>query len=61
MDVGANPTVTKEQMRHSEARITLEAYGHVIGDSCSSTMPIRLNFRLARHSRQIAKVPEMPT
>lgn len=33
MDVGANPTVTKEQMRHSDARITLEAYAHIIGDS----------------------------
>jgi integrase len=33
MDVGANPTVTKEQMRHSDARITLGIYGHVIGDS----------------------------
>jgi integrase len=33
MDVGANPTVTKVQMRHSDARITLGVYGHVIGDS----------------------------
>jgi integrase len=33
MDVGANPTVAKEQMRHSDARITLGIYGHVIGDS----------------------------
>ena len=33
MDVGANPTVAKEQMRHSDARITLESYAHVIGDS----------------------------
>jgi integrase len=33
MDVGANPTVTRTQMRHSDARITLEVYGHVIGDS----------------------------
>jgi integrase len=33
MDVGANPTVTKTQMRHSDARITLGIYGHVIGDS----------------------------
>jgi integrase len=32
MDVGANPTVTKEQMRHSDARVTLGIYGHVIGD-----------------------------
>jgi integrase len=33
MDVGATPTVTKDQMRHSDARITLGVYGHVIGDS----------------------------
>jgi integrase len=33
MDVGANPTVAKGQMRHSDARITLEAYAHMIGDS----------------------------
>lgn len=33
MDVRANPTVTKEQMRHADARITLGIYGHVIGDS----------------------------
>ena len=33
MDVGANPTVIKTQMRHSDARITLGIYGHVIGDS----------------------------
>jgi integrase len=33
MDVGANPMVTKDQMRHSDARITLGVYGHVIGNS----------------------------
>ena len=33
MDVGANPTVTNEQMRHSDARVTLGIYGDVIGDS----------------------------
>ncbi len=33
MDVGANPAVAKEQMRHSDARITLEAYTHVIGNA----------------------------
>jgi hypothetical protein len=30
MDVGANPTVTKTQMRHSDARVTLGIYSHVI-------------------------------
>ena len=33
MNVGAPATVTKEQMRHSDARITLGVYGHVIGDA----------------------------
>jgi integrase len=33
MDVGANPTVTKDQMRHSDARITLGVYAHAIGNS----------------------------
>lgn len=33
MDVGANPTVTKTQMRHSNARVALGIYSHVIGDS----------------------------
>jgi hypothetical protein len=33
MDVGANPTVAKEQMRHSDARITLQSDAHIIGDS----------------------------
>jgi integrase len=33
MDVGANMAVTKGQMRHSDARVTLGVYGHVIGDS----------------------------
>lgn len=31
--VGANPKVAQQQMRHSDARITLEAYAHVIGNS----------------------------
>jgi len=29
---GATPAVVQRQMRHSDARITLEVYGHVIGD-----------------------------
>jgi len=33
MNVGAPATVTKGQMRHSDARITLGVYGHVIGDA----------------------------
>ena len=33
LNVGAPATVTQEQMRHSDARVTLGIYGHVIGDS----------------------------
>jgi integrase len=33
MDVGANMAVTRDQLRHSDARVTLGVYGHVIGDS----------------------------
>lgn len=32
-DVGAPPTVTQEQMRHADARVTLGIYGRVIGDA----------------------------
>ncbi|HXU19852.1 MAG TPA: site-specific integrase [Verrucomicrobiae bacterium] len=30
--VGANPIVMKTQMRHSDARVTLDFYSHIIGD-----------------------------
>ena len=33
LEVGASPTVAQAQLRHSDARITLGVYGHVIGDS----------------------------
>ncbi|HZP33624.1 MAG TPA: tyrosine-type recombinase/integrase [Candidatus Acidoferrales bacterium] len=33
IDVGANPKVAQQQMRHSDARTTLEAYAHVIGNA----------------------------
>ena len=33
MEVGVNPTVAKDRMRHSDARITLGAYSHIIRDS----------------------------
>lgn len=38
LDVGAPPTVAKEQLRHSDARITLGIYGHVIGDAQRSAV-----------------------
>jgi len=33
LEVGAPPTVAQAQLRHSDPRITLGIYGHVIGDS----------------------------
>jgi integrase len=33
LDVGAPPQVAQAQLRHSDSRITLEVYSHVIGDS----------------------------
>ena len=33
LETGASPAVTQAQLRHSDARITLGVYGHVIGDS----------------------------
>ena len=33
VDVGANPKVAQQQLRHADARITLNAYAHVIGDA----------------------------
>ena len=33
LDSGANAKVTQRQLRHSDARTTLEIYGHVVGDA----------------------------
>ena len=33
LETGASPAVAQAQLRHSDARITLGVYGHVIGDS----------------------------
>ena len=33
LETGAPPTVVRDQLRHSDARITLGVYGHAIGDS----------------------------
>ena len=32
IDVGASAKVTQQQMRHSDARITLQVYAHLVGD-----------------------------
>ena len=33
LDGGASPAVVQKQMRHSDPRITLGIYGHVVGDA----------------------------
>jgi integrase len=33
LDSGASPKVVQRQLRHSDARTTLEIYGHVVGDA----------------------------
>lgn len=33
LDSGATPKVVQRQLRHSDARTTLEIYGHVVGDA----------------------------
>jgi len=33
LDTGATPKVAQRQLRHSDARTTLEIYGHVVGDA----------------------------
>jgi integrase len=38
---GATPAVVQRQLRHSDARITLGIYGHVIGDDQRSAVQHR--------------------
>lgn len=38
---GATPAVVQRQLRHSDARITLGIYGHVIGDEQRSVVQSR--------------------
>lgn len=33
LETGASPKVTQAQLRHSDARVTLGVYGHIVGDS----------------------------
>lgn len=33
LDAGTTPAVTQKQLRHSDARITLGVYGHIVGDA----------------------------
>jgi integrase len=38
LESGAAPSVVQRQMRHSDARITLQSYGHIIGDAQRTAM-----------------------
>jgi integrase len=38
---GATPAVVQRQLRHSDARITLGIYGHVVGDEQRSAVQNR--------------------
>jgi integrase len=38
LEAGASPKVAQAQLRHSDARITLGVYGHVVGDSQRSAV-----------------------
>ncbi len=38
LESGAAPSVVQRQMRHSDARITLQSYGHIIGDAQRQAM-----------------------
>jgi integrase len=38
---GATPAVVQRRLRHSDARITLGIYGHVIGDDQRTTVQNR--------------------
>jgi integrase len=40
---GATPAVVQKQLRHSDPRITLGIYGHVVGND--SVMPLRIVLR----------------
>ena len=38
---GATPAVVQRQLRHSDARITLEIYGHIVGNEQRSVVQNR--------------------
>jgi integrase len=45
LETGTSPTVTQAQLRHSDARITLGVYGHVIGDSQRNAVEKVVNWK----------------
>lgn len=48
---GAAPTVVQKQMRHSDARITLGIYGHVVGNAQREAVEKRAE-RIEKYSVQ---------
>jgi integrase len=49
LDQGVAPTVVQKQMRHSDARITLGIYGHVVGNAQREAVE--------KHAERIEKYP----
>jgi integrase len=46
---GATPAVVQRQLRHSDARVTLGLYGHVVGDQQRSAVENR-STRIAQYA-----------
>jgi integrase len=55
------PAVAQRQLRHSDARTTLEAYGHVIGDDQKNAMEtISMRRKLRRKRNQSVPIGTSP-
>ncbi len=56
LENGAAPTVVQRQMRHSDARITLGVYGHVVGDAQRRAVEQHAE-RIEQHAREAQLEP----
>jgi integrase len=56
LENGAAPTVVQRQMRHSDARITLGVYGHVVGDAQRRAVEQHAE-RIEEHARKAQLEP----
>jgi integrase len=56
LDSGASPSVVQKQMRHSDARITLGIYGHVVGDAQRRAVETHAE-RVEAGGKQVQLVP----
>jgi integrase len=55
LDSGATPKVVQRQLRHADARTTLEIYGHVVGDAHREAVE-RVAAKLDAVGRQATRV-----